>query len=250
MDQQSVGPGGNDTGQARVPIFNLPGSVLLATGLLVVVHIVRSVLPQEESLRVLLSLAFIPARYLASPPPILGGSIADVTSFVTYMLVHADFMHLAVNLIWMLAFGSAIAKRLGGQGFFAFSIFCGVAAAATHLALHFGALVPVVGASGAISGQMAGAIRFLFGTQSLTSMGRIDVRNQPLKPILETLKDSRVLIFLGIWAGLNLLFGLGYVSVAGAGGDIAWEAHLGGFVAGLLSFDVFDRIYRRTGTPE
>ena len=97
---------------------------------------------------------------------------------------------------------------------------------------------------------MAGAIRFLFGPRSLTSGGRIDVQNQPLLPVWETLKDRRILLFLAIWAGLNLMFGLGYVSIEGAGEDIAWEAHLGGFLAGLLSFDFFDRMYARPRPSE
>jgi len=246
MNEQSTGPGTNGTGSARVPMFNVPASVLATAALLILVHFVRTLLPPEESIAVLLTLAFIPARYLASAPALPGGTIADFTSFVTYMLVHANYMHLLVNLFWMLAFGSAIAKRLGGRGFFGFSVFCGVAAAATHLALHFGEMIPVVGASGAISGQMAGAIRFLFGPRSPTSGGRIDVQNQPLTPIWQTLKDGRILLFLAIWAGLNLMFGLGYVSIEGAGEDIAWEAHLGGFLAGLLSFDFFDRMYARS----
>jgi len=250
MDKQSTEPGANGTESARVPMFNLPTSILATVVLLVAVHVIRSLLPPEESLAVLLTLAFIPARYLASAPLLPGGTIADFTSFVTYMLVHANYVHLLVNLIWMLAFGSAIAKRLGGRGFFGFSIFCGVAAAATHLALHFGEMIPVVGASGAISGQMAGAIRFLFGPRSPASGGRIDVQNQPLTPIWQTLKDGRILLFLAIWAGINLMFGLGYVNIDGAGEDIAWEAHLGGFAAGLLSFDFFDKMYARPKPPE
>jgi membrane associated rhomboid family serine protease len=107
--------------------------------------------------------------------------------------------------------------------------------------LHFGELVPVVGASAAISGQMAGAIRFIFGaTRTLVPLPR-NLDSVPLAGIGETLTDVRFLIFLGVWVALNLLFGLGGFQLDSSGSGIAWEAHIGGFLVGLFAIGAFDR---------
>lgn len=229
------------------PMFNVPRSVLIALALIVIVHIVRVVLLSEEAgLRLLLALAFIPARYAGMAPALPGGELADYSSFVTYMFVHADALHLIVNGVWMLAFGSAVAQRIGDLRFAVFSLLCGVAGVVLHLVLHFGELIPVVGASAAISGQMAGAIRFLFSASGYGFGGDVRaVRNVPLAPIWTTLQNPRILAFLAIWAGINFLFGSGMVQLGGVEGGIAWEAHFGGFAAGLLTFGLFDRFTRR-----
>jgi len=67
----------------------------------------------------------------------------------------------------------------------------------------------------------------------------------PAAPLKATLRDPRFLIFLGVWIGLNALFGLGTVAMPGAGQEIAWQAHIGGFLAGLLLFNVFDPVVRQ-----
>ena len=227
---------------AREPIFNVPSSVLAAIAALVLIHVARGFLAPEDEFWWLLSLAFVPARYSGHVPEIPGGEIAGITSFATHMLVHGDVTHLAMNCIWMLAFGSAVAKRVGGARFLAFSLLCGVAGAATHLALHFGELTPVIGASGAVSGQMAGAIRFLFSAPrgAMVSM-REDPSSIPLASVGRTLRDPRIVVFLAVWIGLNVILGLGYIRIGDAAGGIAWEAHIGGFLCGLFVFGQFDR---------
>ena len=170
-----------------------------------------------------------------------GGYPACVTSFVTYMLVHAGWVHLVVNALWMLAFGSAVARRLGDLKFLYFSTVCGIAGALTHLAFHFGELAPVVGASAAISGQMAGALRFIFSARPLPGGRRPDFVNAPLTSLGQTLSDQRILMFLLLWVGVNVYFGLSAVPITGVEGGIAWEAHIGGFFCGLLVFGFFDK---------
>ncbi|MGH6866367.1 MAG: rhomboid family intramembrane serine protease [Methyloceanibacter sp.] len=133
-----------------------------AAGLMAALQFIRGFLPDELDLTVLLALAFIPARYSGAALELPGGYLTCVTSFVTYMVVHGGWVHLLVNVLWMLAFGTAVARRIGGRSFFVFSILCGIAGALTHLAFHYGAMAPVVGASAAVSGQMAGALRFIF----------------------------------------------------------------------------------------
>ena len=224
----------------KQPMFNIPTSVVIAALALVALHIVRVSLPADAGFTMLLALAFIPGRYAGPTPDLPGGEWGDVTSFITYMFVHDDVTHLAINTIWMLAFGSAVAKRIGDFRFVTFSLLCGIAGVLVHLALHFGELVPVVGASAAISGQMAGAIRFMFGSSRAIVPLPQNLATVPLAGIGETLTNPRFLIFLGVWVALNLLFGLGGFQLNGSGGGIAWEAHIGGFVCGLFAFGIFD----------
>ncbi|MFO7479011.1 MAG: rhomboid family intramembrane serine protease [Methyloceanibacter sp.] len=227
--------------RAAEPALNVPAVVVGIGALLIGVQLVRFLLPYDLDLTMLLALAFIPARYSGAALELPGGYLAAVTSFVTYMLVHAGWVHLMVNLLWMLAFGSAVARRMSGSAFLSFSILCGIAGAFTHLAFHFGALAPVVGASAAISGQMAGALRFFFRAEPSPEQRRPDFASAPAMSLAETFGDRRLLAFLAFWVALNAYFGLSSVRIAGEEGGIAWEAHIGGFVCGLLIFGFFDR---------
>lgn len=226
-------------------MFNVPWSVTASVAVLALIHVVQVMLPDEAQLRLIFTLAFIPARYAAETPPLPGGEVAGVTSFVTYMLLHGDLTHLLINTVWLLAFGSAVAKRIGDRRFFTFSCLCGIAGALTHLVFHLGQMTPVIGASAAISGQMAGAMRFVFAASNSRRF-RLDrdFSAVPLATLRETFTDSRILIFLAVWAVLNVVFGIGVLGVTGEGQSIAWEAHLGGFAAGLLTFGLFDRTSR------
>jgi membrane associated rhomboid family serine protease len=225
---------------ASEPMFNVPRSVAGAAGLMAAIQFVRGLLPDELDLTVLLALAFIPARYSGAAPELPGGYVSAVTSFVTYMVVHAGWVHLLVNVLWMLAFGSAVARRVGNLKFLSFSILCGIAGALTHLAFHFGDMAPVVGASAAISGQMAGALRFILKARRAPGERAPDFLNAPLASLGQTLSDHRILAILVFWMALNVYFGLSSVWVGGAEGGIAWEAHIGGFLCGLLTFGFFD----------
>lgn len=233
--------------QYHPPAFNIPTAIVATAGAFIGLHLLRVSLPDQESLSMLLALAFIPARYAGGIPGLPGGEWSAVTSFVTYMFVHGDWTHLTVNTIWMLAFGSAVAKRVGNLRFVLFSALCGIVGALTHLAIHFGEPVPVVGASAAISGQMAGAVRFMFGAGRAIVALPSNLEAVPLAGIGETLANPRFLLFLGVWVMLNILFGLGGMQIDGAGGSIAWEAHIGGFLCGLFAFGLFDRGATRNG---
>jgi membrane associated rhomboid family serine protease len=226
---------------AREPAFNVPTVVIGVAALLTSVQFVRGLLPDESDLTLLLALAFIPARYTGAALELPGGYPTAITSFVTYMVVHAGWVHLLVNVLWMLAFGSAVARRMSGLDFLFFSILCGVAGAFTHLVFHYGGMAPVVGASATISGQMAGALRFFFQAPRLLTRRRTDFATAPLMSLGQTLTDKRMIAFLVFWVAINAYFGLSSIRIAGEEGGIAWEAHIGGFLCGLLIFGVFDR---------
>jgi membrane associated rhomboid family serine protease len=226
---------------ASEPVFNVPRPVVLAAIVMIAVQLVRSLLPDGIDVTVLLSLALMPARYSGMAVELPGGYLTAVTSFVTYMVVHGSWIHLVVNVLWMLAFGTAIARRIGAHGFWEFSILCGVAGAITHLVFHWGEMAPVVGASAAISGQMAGALRFIFFARRAPGEQMPDFVKAPLANLGTALRDHRIMGFLIFWVVLNAYFGLTSVSFGGGSDGIAWEAHIGGFVCGLLTFGFFDR---------
>ena len=233
----------------RQPIFNVPGIVAALALLLVAINGVRTmVLSERSDIELLTYLAFIPARY--SLPGALGlpdGIGPKAWTFVSYGLLHANWMHLIVNLVWLLAFGTPVARRFGN---WRFAVFCAVTAAAgafAHFVTHPEGVAPLVGASAAISGTMAAAVRFAFGPGGALSAGgrSIFADHQPAGSLMENLRDGRVLIFLVAWFALNLLFGLGFSLPGADGAEVAWQAHVGGFVAGLLLFSLFDPVPRR-----
>ena len=121
--------------------------------------------------------------------------------------------------------------------------------ALAHLLSHIGAMEPMIGASAAISGAMAAAMRFVFqqgGPLAVFRGGGDDAYRIPAVPLSVTLRDPRFLLFLAVWVGLNMLFGSGTISFGEAAGqEIAWQAHVGGFFAGLLLFSAFDPVVPR-----
>jgi membrane associated rhomboid family serine protease len=238
----------------REPIFNVPLVVIATVVVLVLVHALRMfALTDEQDLQFLLTFAFIPARYgseLAASGAFPGGFAADLWTFFTYAFLHADLMHLGLNLAWLLPFGTALARRFGAWRYILFMLVTSAAGALAHLAGHLGALEPMIGASAAISGAMAAAMRFVFqqgGPLAAFRDGADEAYRVPAATLGATLRDPRFLLFLAVWLGLNVLFGSGTVSFGeGVGQEIAWQAHVGGFFAGLFLFNAFDPIGPRT----
>jgi membrane associated rhomboid family serine protease len=231
------------------PIFNVPGIVALLIAALVLVHGLREwVLTADADNDLLWLFAFVPVRYASSilgEGAFPGGVAADVWTFVTYAFLHGGWTHLIINAVWLLAFGTPVARRFGTARFLAFFAVTAAGGALAHLAVHAGMRVPMIGASAAISGFMAAAIRFAFqrgGPLRLLGNDQAEAYRVPALPLLAVLRDSRVLIFLGVWFALNLLFGLGSLGIDGDAQAIAWQAHIGGFLAGLLAFPLFDPI--------
>jgi membrane associated rhomboid family serine protease len=230
----------------REPAFNIPPVVLAVLAVLVIVHLARTLLLNEQQdIEFLLNFAFIPARYDSSF--VLGGALpgggAELWTFVTYAFIHANWMHLIVNGVWFLPFGSAVARRFGALRFLAFFAVTAAVGAAFHLATHAGEQFPMIGASAAISGTMAAAMRFVFqrgGPLALIGRASNAAYRVPAIPLRGVLADLRVVLFLVVWFGINILFGLGSFPITGNEQPVAWEAHIGGFLAGLLLFSWFD----------
>lgn len=236
-------------------MFNVPAVVVATIAALILVHLARTfVLDPRADMQFLLLFSFVPVRYGSdgfASGLLPGGAGADVWTFVTYALIHGNAQHLLLNAVWLLAFGSPVARRFGSWRYLLFFAITAAAGAIAHLLTHAGEFWPMVGASAAISGFMAAAARFVFQAGGPLGLlrGQDDASyGRPAAPLFVTLRDSRVVLFLAIWFGLNLLFGLGSFSLEGGELGIAWEAHIGGFLAGLLLFPLFDPVPRYSET--
>jgi membrane associated rhomboid family serine protease len=227
---------------SREPIFNVPGAVLATLAVLVAVYAAMSILSPDDHTWWVLALAFIPARYAGMSGEIPGGSWADVTSFVTYMAVHANITHLAFNGLWLLAFGSVLCARLGGLRFILFSIAGGIAGAFLFLAFNPGLVAPVIGASGAVSAMMGGVMRFLFNAIDRGEGYLLRHRPSAIPAVTagDVLRDRRIVLASIAFIGINLMAIIGFGKL-GETGAIAWEAHIGGYLFGLFAFGLFDR---------
>jgi membrane associated rhomboid family serine protease len=230
----------------REPILTLPRALTACVMLLAVIHL-RVLLPVEWENWTIDMFGFIPKRYdstlLAIEFP--GGAGAKVWTFVTYSLLHANLSHIAFNVLWLMPFGSALARRFGAARFFVFMAVTAVAGALAHLVTHEHSVAPMIGASASVSGTMAAAIRFAFVQGSFLSFSRGDADAAAKVPALSlrrALRNPRVLAFLAVWFGVNIIFGMASIAIGAEGATVAWQAHIGGFFAGLLLFSVFDPV--------
>lgn len=219
------------------PIFNLPRVIIALVGLCALFYLVQYwIAGTEWGNFALVHLAFIPIRYSQSiVEPLWSYGLAPFS----YAFLHGGFGHLAINMLWLVIFGSPLALRLGWQGFLVFWLVTAFAAAFMHFWVFPESYAPLVGASGAISGMMGAATRFGFRTQPY---GRFRAFiGQPMG-LRDVMTDRTSLVFIIVWFGMNLLAGTGTFSEPNAITSIAWQAHIGGFVAGFFLLPLF--LYR------
>jgi membrane associated rhomboid family serine protease len=216
------------------PVFNLPPVIVLLIAVCVGVHVLSfEIFDLTAYIRLLENFAFVPARYSGAFP----FTLAWLTTPVTYSFLHGDYAHLIINMIWLAAFGSPLANRIGAARFLLFWLLTALGAVALHYVLHASEDVPLVGASGAISGMMGAAARFAF---------RIDRRRaRPafagrVLSIPQVLSSRPAVTFLVVWFAINLVTGLGF-GASGMSAQIAWEAHIGGFLVGFFLIRPLDR---------
>jgi membrane associated rhomboid family serine protease len=233
----------------RERIFNVPGAVLALAVLLVAIHLILEyALSERQASEMLTLFAFSPARYTDAAPPWLPAWWGpQLWTFVTYAFFHANFPHVFFNVIWLVAFGPPIARRFGPVRFLIFCAVTAAAGAAAHLVTHLGELAPMIGASATVSGAMGAAMRFVFqrgGPLGMIGHGERESYHVPAASLATMLRDPRILAFLAVWFGVNFIFGVGAVSMPGTEGTVAWQAHVGGFLAGLLGFSLFDPVRR------
>lgn len=224
---------------AREPVFNIAAVVVALILTCGVVHALRVyALSPQQDFELLVRTAFIPIRYSGD----FDIDIYAFTSPLTYSLLHGDAVHLTINMIWLAAFGSPLANRLGALKFLFFWAITSLGAVLLHYLVHMDGQSMVIGASGTVSGMMAAAARFGFAVDRRRRKPAFTGRILSFQNVL---RRRNVVVFLTVWFIVNLIAGLGFL-IPGESRSIAWEAHIGGFLAGFIAIDWIDRWPRPT----
>lgn len=160
--------------------------------------------------------AFVPSRFLANPA-------GDFLTLFTAMFMHAGWVHLLGNMLYLWIFGDNVEDRLGHSVFTVFYFLCGLAATFAQMAVNMNSNVPNLGASGAIAGVLGAYIVMFPGQRVRVLMGRY-------------VTTMSALVVIGFWILLQLFSGFSAFTASSQteGGGVAYMAHIGGFFAGLI----------------
>ncbi len=270
-DDKRLQPPFDPAQPGREPVFNLPGILMALVGALVAVHLLRLALDFETDLRVLSELAVVPARFalelgLMDQARIVQESIAGLTeaqaaerivvarffvdgrgarwwSLLSYGLLHSGTAHIAMNCLWLAVFGSPLARRVGSAPFVALLAVGTIAGALLHIFMHPADVAPMVGASAGVSAATGAAARFVFSQGLRIDMMSSDagVRALPALSLAGMARNRQTMTFVILWFVTNWLFGAAVTPFGDDDSSVAWEAHIGGFVAGLMLFPLLDR---------
>ncbi len=209
-----------------VPILNTSPMVARLVTACILVHLIVILLPVPVLIQLRDSIGFIAARYT-----VFGAWQFDIPAFVlgpfTHVFLHGGFIHLLLNMAMLLAFGTPVERRLSSAMFISFYTICGLAGAALYTLFHPDTTVPLIGASGAISGMIGAVGRISLSKRNGTDM---PFRNR-----------STAMTFVILWLVFNFVFGVIGLALFSMEGSIAWEAHLGGFIAGFILIVFFDK---------
>jgi membrane associated rhomboid family serine protease len=256
----------------REPMFNLPAVIIALAALLLAVHGVQTLLDDESALWLFAEAAVVPARFSIAFETIGPGDIAASIlgdgpydaqkarqiglashlldergprwwSLLTHGFLHAGWLHAGMNVLWLTVFGAPVARRLGAARFLVLVGAGVVAGAIVHIVLHPTAISPLVGASAGVSAAIGAAARFVF-SQGLRFGGMetdAAVRRLPMLSLAGLVANRQALTFVILWFLTNWLFGAGVITFGAEEQSIAWQAHVGGFLLGLLAMPWLDR---------
>lgn len=200
------------------PVFNLPPVTQALSVLIIAIFVVQLLLPQEVLFDLMLRAGFVPARYTGGLETGLEGLVAPVS----HLFLHDGWLHLGLNVGTFLAFGTAIERELRGRRLLVLFFATGFCGALAHLFLHPQDQMPLIGASGAISG-LFGAVLVMAHDKGLMGSGK-----------------NKLLPFILLWIGISIFFGT--FGVPGTDAPIAWAAHVGGFLSGIALYRPISRM--------
>jgi membrane associated rhomboid family serine protease len=227
----------------REPVFLLPGVITAMIGVMVAIQAASTfVLNQDGYGQLIFWFAFLPLRIMAAEENLWLALPLIWTPF-THALLHGGWDHLLINMAWLAIFGTPIARRYGTVPTLILFFVASAAGAALFAATTLWSGAYLVGASGGIAGLTGAAVWFIFQPvlvmQNPDTGERVPVGRR-LASFADLAKDTRARMFILIWVVLNAAVPLLPI-FTGANVQVAWQAHLGGFFAGMLLVGLFER---------
>lgn len=231
----------------REPVFLLPGSVTALIALMVAIHLATEFVispstDPEGYLNLIEWLAFAPGRLLAIHLDWTIGLPLSWTLF-THALLHGGWDHLLINCAWFAIFATPVARRYGAWPMLAMFFVSAAAGAVLFAATSINSGAYLIGASGGVAGLTGAAVRFIFQPVIVAQhpqTGERVIVGRKLASFAELWRDSRARMFVLIWVLFNAAVPL-LPLLIGAQVGVAWQAHLGGFAAGILMVGLFER---------
>lgn len=215
--------------RGNLPTRQLPVVTFLIIGINAYVYLKEFLLGPWGGHRFLMYYGLIPCG-LTGACQIVGRAFSPDVTLFTSMFVHAGFFHVAGNMLYLWIFGANVEEAMGKLRFAIFYLLGGLGAAFAQIIVNPVSKVPMVGASGAISGVL-GAYLLLFPHARVLTLVPLGLFTQ--------LAEIPAMIVLGFWIVVQILNGL--LTFNFEGGGVAWFAHVGGFVAGMLLVGLFKR---------
>ena len=200
------------------PRRHFPLATVLIIALNVVVFFYQLLLPDDALNRLVLAAGVVPYEVTNS------FGVAVVGDLLSSMFLHGGWMHIISNMLYLWIFGDNVEDRLGVPVYAAFYLVAGIGASLAQVAVNPASTIPTIGASGAIAGVL-GAYLVMFP--------RTRVRTLILAFRFIRIVELPALVVLGLWFVLQIFSGLASVTSMATGG-VAWFAHIGGFVIGIL----------------
>jgi membrane associated rhomboid family serine protease len=207
------------------PMFNAPRFVVIFITVLVLIHVGLELNNRAWRTEAFWLFGFSSLRFAHSGEELIFNPFIKLLSFVSYSFLHSSFYHLAMNILWFFVFGTPLAKRWPIRHFLIFYCLCAIAGAVLFWVFNMESKGLLVGASGAVAGLTAASFRFMFSS---------NIQSRSLT-IQEMFASSFVQNFFAFWLFSNVFLAMMMKNVA-------WEAHLGGFIAGLMLFPFFERV--------
>ena len=222
-------PRGNWAPAKPPPAFNVPAVVVAVIAVLVAIHVGLWLGGEDWDIFAIRALAIIPARFTDPGFSMIGGS--QYWSLATYMLLHGNWMHLVFNCIWLLIFGTPVARYMGNTRFLLIFVMSGMAGGLCSLLWRWGEVINIVGASGGIMGLMGASVPLRYGSSQPDGHWRPASFAELLRNP-SALKCTVLMLAVTLFSGGTGWTGNSFLPES----SIAWEAHIGGFLAGLLAF--------------
>ncbi|EJF86163.1 rhomboid family intramembrane serine protease [Bartonella rattimassiliensis] len=226
--------------QSKEPLLNIPFIIVVLIAFCFCLYCIPyyffSHQVYVESLKFF---SFTPALFKMDP-------LAFCYTMVSYSFMHSSFKHVALNMVWLLVFGSPLVRHFGILRFLIFWVLTAVVSVLTYFTFHQESTISLVGASGAVFGMMGAIVRYGFPNNYLGVNAQNNFFEGPLLSIKRSLCSKGTLVYMSVWLMIDFIIGISSVFFEENGIFMAWEAHIGGFFAGFLLIGFFDIYGKKT----